>query len=331
MTKFRKIVASLSILTVLSSGAYIVNDEYSKVALAIHLDDNTIGVKVKKGTVGDILKSQGVELSSADRVEPSLDTKITKDETIKVFKARSIVIEDGENVSIKQTTYKKVGDILKELNITLGEYDKVSPSLEEEVGTVDTIKITRAEVTKDVTKEEIAFEVKEEKNPNAYVGEVTVISEGKKGEKEIISETIKVNGEVVSEKKSEKVISEPVARVVSVGTLVVQTTQATNNYVAQNSTTQSYSTGIVLSNGNSAGVDGAYAAQQMEARTGVPAGTWEYIIARESNGQVNARNASGASGLFQTMPGWGSTATVEDQINAAVNAYNNQGLSAWGI
>ena len=87
---------------------------------------------------------------------------------------------------------------------------------------------------------------------------------------------------------------------------------------------------VVLSNGNTAGETGLYAAQQMEARTGVPASTWEYIIARESNGQVNAYNPSGASGLFQTMPGWGSTATVEDQINAAVNAYNNQGLSAWG-
>ena len=42
--------------------------------------------------------------------------------------------------------------------------------------------------------------------------------------------------------------------------------------------------------------------------------TWEHIIARESNGQVDAYNPSGASGLFQTMPGWGSTATVEDQI-----------------
>ena len=87
---------------------------------------------------------------------------------------------------------------------------------------------------------------------------------------------------------------------------------------------------VVLSNGNTAGETGLYAAQQMEARTGVPASTWEHIIARESNGQVNAYNPSGASGLFQTMPGWGSTATVEDQINAAVNAYNNQGLSAWG-
>lgn len=87
---------------------------------------------------------------------------------------------------------------------------------------------------------------------------------------------------------------------------------------------------VVLSNGNTAGETGLYAAQQMETRTGVPASTWEHIIARESNGQVNAYNPSGASGLFQTMPGWGSTATVEDQINAAVNAYNNQGLSAWG-
>ena len=35
----------------------------------------------------------------------------------------------------------------------------------------------------------------------------------------------------------------------------------------------------------------------MAELTGVPASTWEAIIARESNGQVNAANASGASGL----------------------------------
>ena len=93
-----------------------------------------------------------------------------------------------------------------------------------------------------------------------------------------------------------------------------------------------YGTGSVqLSNGNTAGETGAYAATEMEKRTGVPASTWEYIIARESNGQSSAYNPSGASGLFQTMPGWGSTATVEDQINSAVNAYNAQGLGAWAV
>lgn len=116
----------------------------------------------------------------------------------------------------------------------------------------------------------------------------------------------------------------------AVASEVAYNTQVTATPVQQ---TQYYaaptSTGA-LSNGNTAGKDGAYAAAQMAAATGVDQATWEHIIARESNGQVGARNASGASGLFQTMPGWGSTATIQDQINSAINAYNAQGLSAWG-
>ena len=86
---------------------------------------------------------------------------------------------------------------------------------------------------------------------------------------------------------------------------------------------------VILSNGNTAGEIGSYAAAQMAAATGVPQSTWESIIARESNGDHTVANSSGASGLFQTMPGWGSTATVEDQIQSALNAYNAKGLSAW--
>mgnify|MGYP003583321098 CR=1 FL=1 len=88
---------------------------------------------------------------------------------------------------------------------------------------------------------------------------------------------------------------------------------------------------VRLSNGNTAGPVGIEAARIMEQRTGVPATTWELIIARESNGDPNAANPSGARGLFQTMPFHGSTATVADQIEAAVRAYNAQGLSAWGM
>lgn len=104
---------------------------------------------------------------------------------------------------------------------------------------------------------------------------------------------------------------------------VASTTVETNS---SNATTS----GLVLSNGNTAGATGSYAAAQMAAATGVPQSTWEAIIARESNGDHTAANASGASGLFQTMPGWGSTATVDDQIQTAIRAYNAQGMSAWG-
>lgn len=116
-------------------------------------------------------------------------------------------------------------------------------------------------------------------------------------------------------------------------TAITVSTDATltqNNGVASSVAVATASNGsVILSNGNTAGEIGSYAAAQMAAATGVPQSTWESIIARESNGDHTVANSSGASGLFQTMPGWGSTATVEDQIQSALNAYNAQGLSAW--
>ncbi len=106
-------------------------------------------------------------------------------------------------------------------------------------------------------------------------------------------------------------------------------TQLTTAHTSQDNVTQAGT--VKLSNGNTAGATGLSASKEMEDRTGVPASTWEHIIARESNGQVNAQNPSGASGLFQTMPGWGDTSTVQGQIDSAVRAYQAQGLSAWGM
>ncbi|UXR78175.1 MULTISPECIES: transglycosylase SLT domain-containing protein [unclassified Staphylococcus] len=117
----------------------------------------------------------------------------------------------------------------------------------------------------------------------------------------------------------------------------VQTQQQSysNQPAAQAAPSYNYNTAqtssVRLSNGNTAGSVGSRAAQEMASRTGVAASTWEAIIARESNGQLNAYNPSGASGLFQTMPGWGATNTYDQQIAAATKAYNAQGLSAWGF
>ena len=310
--KLGRIVAAAATSGLLLSGAFVVAEEYTgHNVFAVNLDNsNKIELKTKKGTVREILIANNIPFGADDRVEPGLDTRVNGGETINIYKAREITIVDGNTTTVRKTTYKKVEDILKELNITLGENDRVTPNLNSEVATVDTIKIVRDGKATEVKKEEIKFETKEEKDDSKYV--------------------------------DEKVLKEATAKVVVVGTkqrpaeqkASSQATSSSQSYSAQSTPAQSYSAAggsVRLSNGNTAGATGAAAAQEMARRTGVPASTWEHIIARESNGQVGARNASGASGLFQTMPGWGSTATVQDQINAATRAYQAQGLSAWGM
>ena len=338
--KLGRIIAAAATSGLLLSGAFVVAEEYTgHNVFAVNLDNsNKIELKTKKGTVREVLIANDIPFSADDRVEPGLDTKVNGGETISIYKAREITIVDGNTTTVRKTTYKKVEDILKELNITLGEKDEVTPGLKSEVATVDTIKIARTGKTTETKKEVIKFETKEEKDDSKFVDEKVTKVEGKNGEKEVTYNVVREKGKEVSrEVASEKVITEATAKVVVVGTKQRPAAQQQEVVAAQQSyaaPAQSYSApggSVVLSNGNTAGAEGAAAAQEMARRTGVPASTWEHIIARESNGQVGARNASGASGLFQTMPGWGSTATVQDQINAATRAYQAQGLSAWGM
>ena len=338
--KLGRIIAAAATSGLLLSGAFVVAEEYTgHNVFAVNLDNsNKIELKTKKGTVREVLIANDIPFGADDRVEPGLDTKVNGGETISIYKAREITIVDGDTTTVRKTTYKKVGDILKELNIALGEKDEVTPGLNSEVATVDTIKIARTGKTTETKKEVIKFETKEEKDDSKYVDEKVTKVEGKNGEKEVTYNVVREKGKEVSrEVASEKVITEATAKVVVVGTKQRTAAQQQEVAAAKQSyaaPAQSYSApggSVVLSNGNTAGAEGAAAAQEMARRTGVPASTWEHIIARESNGQVGARSASGASGLFQTMPGWGSTATVQDQINAATRAYQAQGLSAWGM
>ena len=338
--KLGRIIAAAATSGLLLSGAFVVAEEYTgHNVFAVSLDNGSkVEIKAKKGTVREVLIANDIPFGADDRVEPGLDTKVNGGETINIYKSHEITIVDGGTTTVRKTTYKKVGDILKELNITLGENDRVTSDLNKEVATVDTIKIVRDGKATEVKKEEIKFETKEEKDDSKYVDEKVTKVEGKNGEKEVTYNVVRENGKEISrEVVSEKVLTEATAKVVVVGTKQRPAEQKASSQATssiQSYSAQSYSAAggsVRLSNGNTAGADGAAAAQEMARRTGVSASTWEHIIARESNGQVNARNASGASGLFQTMPGWGSTATVQDQINAATRAYKAQGLAAWGM
>ena len=160
--KLGRIIAAAATSGLLLSGAFVVAEEYTgHNVFAVSLDNGSkVEIKAKKGTVREVLIANDIPFGADDRVEPGLDTKVNGGETINIYKAHEITIVDGDTTTVRKTTYKKVGDILKELNITLGENDRVTPDLNKEVATVDTIKIVRDGKATEVKKEEI----KEEEN-----------------------------------------------------------------------------------------------------------------------------------------------------------------------
>ena len=195
--KLGRIIAAAATSGLLLSGAFVVAEEYTgHNVFAVNLDNSSkIELKTKKGTVREILIANDIPFGADDRIEPGLDTKVNGGETINIYKAHEVTIVDGDTTTVRKTTYKKVEDILKELNITLGEKDQVTPSLNSEVATVDTIKISRTGKTTETKKEVIKFETKEEKDDSKYVDEKVTKVEGKNGEKEVTYN--EENGDVI--------------------------------------------------------------------------------------------------------------------------------------
>ena len=168
--KLGRIIAAAATSGLLLSGAFVVAEEYTgHNVFAVSLDNGSkVELKAKKGTVREVLIANDIPFGADDRVEPGLDTKVNGGETINIYKAHEITIVDGNTTTVRKTTYKKVGDILKELNITLGANDRVTPDLNKEVATVDTIKIVRDGKATEVKKEEIKT-IKTKKEPAEHL------------------------------------------------------------------------------------------------------------------------------------------------------------------
>ncbi|XID85454.1 LysM peptidoglycan-binding domain-containing protein [Pediococcus pentosaceus] len=115
-------------------------------------------------------------------------------------------------------------------------------------------------------------------------------------------------------------------------TSTTNNTTTTNNAASTQTTAKSSYVAPAQSSTTTSSSNGGSVAQQMAAKTGVSAATWQRIINRESGGNANAVNASsGAYGYFQLL-GHGEHAgmSTSEQVNMAASVYKAQGMSAWG-
>lgn len=205
-------------------GIYEEQDEY----FVTFYDDGTkLTVKTNARTVKEALDKAGFKISTSDKVEPALDTKIDNNNFfINIYRSHPALVKVGVLEKYVMTASSDPKSILKEAGIVVYDGDEIK--VVENANFLETGVATVYEVTRNggraVTVEtEIPFNEQEIKDYNLAPGQREVRQYGEVGLKISNYEVLYVDGEEVSrELISETVSREPVDRIVAVGASAIE-------------------------------------------------------------------------------------------------------------
>ena len=127
ISAFIALIALAVFLVIGHASAFAVDDQQSGRLVTIH-DRGVDTVIVTKGdTVGDALKQANIAVDSNDAVEPAVTEKlIGKDYSINIYRARPVIVVDGETRQKIITPYQTAEQITKSVGITLYPEDKTT-------------------------------------------------------------------------------------------------------------------------------------------------------------------------------------------------------------
>ncbi|MBW6411108.1 3D domain-containing protein [Clostridium weizhouense] len=195
--------------------------------LTISIDGKEETFVTYKGTVKDVLQDNSIELSEKDKVQPSLESRVSEKETIKIKKAIPVEVVSNDKTITLQTAEDTVRDMLKAESDTLkeqgvefnGDVDEVLPNLEAEIQNDLKVQLVKVETKEVVENQTINFDTIVEKNPDLDSSVQKVKTEGTNGQKQITYQVVYKDGvEVSRDVKSTKTLVEPQNKVVLKGT-----------------------------------------------------------------------------------------------------------------
>lgn len=169
------------------------------------------------------------DLTSEDRLIDVYDDGVwyqvlgsSTDNNSQVFSKKNItLIFDDEEKNV-ETKAVELSEVFFENGISIGEYDIVEPNLLAPVSNGMTVKIIRVNKIQEVQETPIPVLTEYRDNNEMFLGQESVIQEGSEGMREVTVEKTFEDGELVSEKVvAERIISDPVVRIIEKGTKVV--------------------------------------------------------------------------------------------------------------
>lgn len=195
--------------------------------VVINVDGKEQTFVTYKGTIKDLLQENNIVISEKDKVQPSLNEKLSQNDRIIIKKAvevelitkdKMIKIETAEDTIDEMIRAEK--ESLKEQGIEFKEgTDEIQPGLDAKIEKDLKIQLVKVEVINEVATETINFDVITQEDENLDINVEEVLQDGAVGEKEITYEVIKKDGKEISRDIiSSKVTKEPINKIVAEGT-----------------------------------------------------------------------------------------------------------------
>ncbi|QPR38184.1 resuscitation-promoting factor [Brevibacterium casei] len=309
--------------------------------VALTVDGKKTDEWTNANTVGQALADLGVEAKDAELSAEATDKlKVDGETSIDVTTAKALtVVADGKDHKVTAPV-DTAGAALKEADIKLDKDDYLSVPMSASVTDGQVLTVNRVENKTVKEKQDIEPKVEKKKSDSLFVGETKVEEKGKAGQKEVEYQVKIVNGEEVEkEKKGEKVLSEPKAKVVVEGTKKKEKPSSNDSGSGSGSDDSgSGSGGGSDDGGSSSGGGGSMTTEEIKAMLGGPGSKWYQVAKCESNFNPRAVNKQNNAhfGLFQfKLATWRSVGGSGNPIDASPReqfdrAKKLQAKAGWG-
>ncbi len=198
---------------------------YRLKTVTVKADGKETEVKLTKGTAADAAEKAGIKLGKNDKLSVDEETALTDKMEIEVIRGISISVTVKGEKKNYVTTKKTVEEALKELNIKFDKDDIIEPEKNTEIKKGLEITVKKVEVKTETEEKVIYCSEKKEYSSSMNKGTSKVKQNGVNGKKEVTMENTYVDGELTESKViEEKVIAQPVDKIVVYGTKTVTTT-----------------------------------------------------------------------------------------------------------
>lgn len=202
---------------VTQTGSEIVVSRCAKVTLVD--DSDVVELEMTGKLVKDVLEQNNITLGEHDYMNHSANAYLADGMNIEIIRRNEVTLVVDGDVRKCITTAKDVQGLLDEQMILLDAKDRVSPARTMELSEGIEIKVERVSVVEVVEQEPIEFTTVTEYSSAMYTDEVVEKTPGVQGVKEVTYSVTYVDGKEAARRVvSEKVVTEPVARVVTKGT-----------------------------------------------------------------------------------------------------------------